>query len=89
MKILDRKKIKYSYSDPFFKKIRQGRKNIKPIKSIKLSSSNLKKYDCAILITDHDNFNYKLIAKSSIIVFDTRGVYKKLKNNRFKNIVTV
>ena len=89
MKILDRKKIKYSYSDPFFKKIRQGRKNIKPIKSIKLSSSNLKKYDCAILITDHDNFNYKLIAKSSKIVFDTRGVYKKLKNNRFKNIVTV
>ena len=89
MKILDKKKIIYDYSDPFFNKIRSGRKIKKVIKSTKLNSKNLKKYDCAIVLADHDAFDYKLIARNSKVVFDTRGIYKKLKYKKTKNIVNV
>mgnify|MGYP006091722269 CR=1 FL=1 len=89
MKILDKKKIRYDYSDPFFEKIRSGRKVNKVIKSINLNSKNLKKYDCAIVLADHDLFDYQLIAKNSKVVFDTRGIYKKLKYKKIKNIINV
>jgi UDP-N-acetyl-D-glucosamine dehydrogenase len=89
MKILDKKKIAYNYSDPFFSRVRSGRKIKKTIKSIKLNSVNLKKHDCAIVIADHDVFNYKFIAKHSKIVFDTRGVYRKLRYKKTNNIINV
>ena len=78
------KKIDFDYSDPFFSYLRKGR-NIKvDKKSIKLNSANLKKYDCVILITDHDKFNYDLILKNSKMIFDTRGVFSKKK---FGNVI--
>ena len=89
MKILDKKKIVYNYSDPFFPRVRSGRKIKKTIKSIKLNSVNLKKHDCVIVIADHDAFNYKFIAKHSKIVFDTRGIYRKLKYKKINNIINV
>ena len=69
MKILDKKKIKYNYSDPFFFKLRSGRKIKKVIKSVKLNSINLRQHDCAIIIADHDAFDYKFIAKHSKVVW--------------------
>lgn len=84
IKILTKKKIDFDFSDPYFSYLRKGR-NIKMYKkSIKLNSFNLKKYDCVILITDHDKFNYDLILKNSKMIFDTRGVFK---NYSKKNII--
>ena len=84
MKILKKKKIKYDYSDPFFDSTRIGRNFNKKLNSIILNKKNLKQYDCAILITDHDKFDYKYIAQNSKIIFDTRGVYRNFKE---KNII--
>jgi UDP-N-acetyl-D-glucosamine dehydrogenase len=84
MKILQKKKIKYDYSDPFFESIRIGRNFNKKHNSILLNKKNLKKYDCVILITDHDKFDYRYIARNSKIIFDTRGVYRNFKE---KNII--
>ena len=89
MKILDKKKIKYNYSDPFFFKLRSGRKIKKVIKSVKLNSINLRQHDCAIIIADHDAFDYKFIAKHSKVVFDTRGVYRKLGYRKLNNVINV
>ncbi len=84
MKILDEKKIVFDYNDPYFKSLRQGRQSKIKKKSLKLSKKNLKKFDGVLIITDHDKYNYKFIAKNSKQVFDSRGVYKKY---NFKNIV--
>ena len=54
------------------------------MKSIKINKSNLKKFDAVILVSDHDLFDYKLIANNSKIIFDTRGRYKEY---NYKNII--
>ena len=41
---------------------------------------NIKDYDCVVLITDHDAFNYKLICKYSKILIDTRNKINRSKN---------
>jgi len=84
IKILQKKKIMYDYSDPFFDSIKIGRNFNKKLNSILLIKKNLKQYDCVILITDHDKFDYKYIARNSKIIFDTRGVYRNFKE---KNII--
>lgn len=89
MKIFNKNKIKFEYSDPFFKKIRVGRNINYKKKSIVINSKNLKKFDAAIIITDHDLFNYNKISKYSKVVFDTRHVYKKSKYKMCKNIVFI
>jgi hypothetical protein len=38
---------------------------------------NVKKYNCVIILTDHDNFNYKNLLNANIII-DTRGKFKKI-----------
>ena len=32
-----------------------------------------------IILTDHDNINYRLIAKEAKLIIDTRGIFRKLK----------
>ena len=87
IKILNKNKILYDYSDPFFRKTRQGRQNKESKISIKLNKINLSKYDATILLTDHDKFDYKLIAKYSKLIFDTRGKYKNINIKDYKNII--
>ena len=84
MKILDKKKIFFAYNDPYFKSLRQGRQSKIEIKSVELSKKNLKKFDGVLIVTDHDKYDYKFIAKNSKQIFDSRGVYKKY---NFQNVV--
>lgn len=52
-------------------------------KYIKINKKNLLKYDCVVLVTDHDKFNYKIIKKYSRVLIDTRNrIYRK--NNFYK-----
>ena len=72
-----KKGIKFDYHDPYVKKIIikiNGKRKI--LKSKKINSSTLKKYDCTILLTDHDNVNYDLIYKKAKLIFDSRSVFK-------------
>ena len=76
MKILKSKKIYFDYNDPYFSSIRKGRHIKLKKKSIKLTKSNLNFYNAVLIVTDHDDYDYKFIAKNSKQIFDTRGVYK-------------
>ena len=52
-------------------------------KYIKVNKKNLLKYDCVVLVTDHDKFNYSIIKKYSRVLIDTRNrIYRK--NNFYK-----
>ena len=88
MKILKKKNIFFNFVDPYFDKIRKGRKILIEKKSIKLNKKNSKTYDCAIIVTDHDLFDYEFISKNFKLVFDCRGVYYS-KKIFAKNIIQV
>ena len=75
IKYLIKNKIKFEFSDPFVKKKISTRVVNVNKKSIKLNSKNLKKFNLTILMTDHDNFNYKLIYRNSENIIDCRGRY--------------
>ena len=79
MKLLDKYNISYNFFDPYIKTTKIGRQNNKILKSVKLTKKEVKKYDMTIILTDHDNINYRLIAKEAKLIIDTRGIFRKLK----------
>ena len=68
------------YNDPYFPKFPEFRKYNYTINSIELTSKNLVLFDCAVLLTDHDCFDYELIKENSKLIIDTRGKYTQTPN---------
>ncbi|MFD0707011.1 nucleotide sugar dehydrogenase [Photorhabdus akhurstii] len=63
------------YADPHvpvFPKMREHHFNLI---SHPLTENSLKDFDCVILATDHDKFDYELIINNAKLVVDTRGKY--------------
>jgi len=44
--------------------------------SVSLSAEMLEAYDCVLIATKHDAFDYDLIRNHSKMIVDTRGVYR-------------
>lgn len=64
-----------SYSDPYipvFPKMRQHRFDLS---SVPLTPAHIGEFDCVILATDHDDFDYEEIAQNARLIVDTRGRY--------------
>jgi len=76
IKIFKSRKFTVDYSDPFFNQIPKMRNYNLRLKNKNITSSSLKKYAAVILVTDHNQFNYKMILKNSKIIIDTRGKFK-------------
>ena len=75
---------KVEYSDPHipvFPRIRRGHFDLK---SVAITARNLKRFDAVLLATNHDAFDYALIARHAKLVVDTRGVYRKPRKNVVK-----
>lgn len=66
------------YSDPYLPEAPKTRKFNFDLKSIDLTSGNIKTFDAIVLATDHDDFDYDIILKNSSLIIDTRG---RLKNS--------
>ncbi|MFH1441358.1 MAG: nucleotide sugar dehydrogenase [Candidatus Omnitrophota bacterium] len=77
--LLSKKNIKVSYYDPLVPYLKFGRINLK---SIKLNSKELKKYDCVIITADHSRVDYNFILKNSPRIFDTRNIYKGVEDRK-------
>jgi UDP-N-acetyl-D-glucosamine dehydrogenase len=58
------------YHDPFVERFKN---EFFDLKSIELTEKNLKKMDCVVLVTDHQQLNYKLIVQSARKILDTRN----------------
>jgi UDP-N-acetyl-D-glucosamine dehydrogenase len=77
---LQQAKAKVSFSDPYIPYIKL---NGIHLKGTELNKSNLKKFDCVILITDHSDVDYSFVQRNARLIFDTRNAYK----GKFDNVI--
>ncbi len=81
IQLLREKGANVSYNDPYVANIKVSESTMT---SVELTDKRLSKADCVVIATDHTSYDYKDIAKKASLVFDTRGVTRKLKN---RNII--
>jgi UDP-N-acetyl-D-glucosamine dehydrogenase len=72
------------YSDPHIPAFPHLRRGYFKLKSVRLTPAALRRYDAVLLATNHDAFDYALIAKHAKLIVDTRGVYRKPRKNVVK-----
>jgi UDP-N-acetyl-D-glucosamine dehydrogenase len=77
--ILQKEGIRVSYNDPLIPYLKFEDIDLK---SVGLNSGRLKKFDCVVVATDHSSFDYRMILKNSRLIFDTRNVYKDIKDKK-------
>ena len=78
MDILQSKGANIDYSDPHVPIFPRKRDYHFELESIPLNAENIFSYDCILLTTDHDSFDYKLLQQHAKLIVDTRG---RLKNS--------
>jgi UDP-N-acetyl-D-glucosamine dehydrogenase len=71
IELLQKEGTVVSYHDPYFPFIGKGRKYDLQMKCAPLE--NLGQYDCALIVTDHSDYDYARIVRESQIVVDTRN----------------
>ena len=75
MEILRDKGAEIAYSDPHVPVFPKMREHKFELKSVPLAAQSLASYDCVVLATNHDAFDYELIKRHAKLIVDTRGVY--------------
>jgi UDP-N-acetyl-D-glucosamine dehydrogenase len=64
------------YSDPYVPVFPKMRMHQFDLKSVEITREHLSSYDCVLLVTDHDKFNYEFIITNSKLLIDTRGKFR-------------
>lgn len=64
-----------SYSDPHIPVFPKIREHQFELSSVPLSAKSLSGYDCVLLSTDHDKFDYAMIKENAKLIVDSRGRY--------------
>ena len=72
-----------AYSDPHVPEFPKMREHSFDLKSVPLTADSIAAYDCVVLTTDHDKFDYELLQQHARLIVDTRGRY----SGRHTNIV--
>jgi UDP-N-acetyl-D-glucosamine dehydrogenase len=73
LQLLAKKGARLSYCDPYVPVVDEyGMK----LKAEKFSAATLRRADCVVVVTDHDLFDYRLVARESKVVVDTRNALK-------------
>ncbi len=75
IRLLQDKGAQVDYSDPHVPIFPMMRKYSFDKRSVELTPQALSAYDCVLLATDHDAFDYDLIKQNAPLIVDTRGVY--------------
>jgi len=64
------------YSDPHVPVFPKIRRYHFDLTSVDLTIENLASYDCVLIATNHDAFDYGTILEHASLIVDTRGVFK-------------
>ena len=81
MDMLRSKGAQIAYSDPYVPVFPKLRKFSFYLQSQPLTPESVESFDCILLATDHDDFDYDLIQKNAKIIVDTRGKYANGEDN--------
>lgn len=77
MELLQAKGAVFAYSDPHIPVFPRMREHYFDLQSIDLTAKALAEFDCVLIATNHDAFDYSLIRKHAKLIVDTRGVYSE------------
>jgi UDP-N-acetyl-D-glucosamine dehydrogenase len=66
-----------AYSDPHIPVFPKMREHCFNLSSVTLSPDSLASFDCVVLATDHDKFDYAMLEECSKLLVDSRGKYLK------------
>lgn len=66
---------KIAYSDPHVPSFPKMREHNFELDSVELTADNIASYDCVILTTEHDKFDYALLEQHAQLIVDTRGKF--------------
>ena len=72
------------YSDPHIPVFPETRNHSFDLKSVALDAATLASYDCILIATDHDRFDYDAIQKHASLIVDTRGRFVESAENIIK-----
>jgi UDP-N-acetyl-D-glucosamine dehydrogenase len=78
IELLQKEGANVSYHDPFFPFVGKGRKYDLQMKRAELSE--ISKYDCVVIVTDHSDYDYRDIVAKSQLVVDTRNATKGIQS---------
>ncbi len=75
-----------TYHDPHVPKAPRMRSwpNLPAMESEPLTGEHIARCDAVVLVTDHANVDYELVAKHARLIIDTRGVYRASRPNVVK-----
>ncbi len=83
IEILNKINFEIVYYDNYFPKFPKSRNCNFTKKKYDIYKNKMKDIDLAVLVTDHDNFDYNYIYKYAKHIVDTRGKFKKSKKVTF------
>jgi UDP-N-acetyl-D-glucosamine dehydrogenase len=84
MELLRDRGAEVAYSDPFVPKFPKMREHRFELDSTPLTAETLAGFDCVLLITNHDAFDYDLVREHAKLLVDTRGVYRRVQAHIIK-----
>ena len=73
MSLLQDKGAIVAYADPHVPSFPQKRDYHFDLKSVTLTAETMADYDCLVLATDHDAFDYNALQQHAAVIVDTRG----------------
>ncbi|WP_455230224.1 nucleotide sugar dehydrogenase [Geopseudomonas aromaticivorans] len=77
MSLLEAKGAQIDYSDPHVPSFPRKRDYHFELSSVPLSPERIRGYDCLLIATDHDDFDYELLSEHAGLIVDTRGRMKE------------
>ncbi len=80
MELLHGKGALVDYADPHVPSFPKKRDYHFDLQSVELNADNIASYDCLVLATDHDSFDYELIQSRARLIIDTRGRLSRQNN---------
>lgn len=84
MERLQQKGAVINYSDPHVPVFPKMRDHYFNLSSVILTADTIAEYDCVLIATDHDAFDYDLILNNAKLIIDTRGAYRDSRTHVIK-----
>lgn len=70
------------YNDPHVPATHKMREYDLQMQSVELTADNIKQYDCVVIATNHQAYDWQMIADNAQLVIDTRGAMRQVTGKR-------